>query len=262
LFLPWRRYALGAVVLAAAAAPAYAQPSLPDALPDPRTIGALPPTLTPQAGAPLRPALETPGGGLWLRSEIPERAADPAGALLGATATAGARVRLVTGEGFGWEATPVVLGAPEAAARPGVSAVAPGVGLALGQTLTVSLPFGLRLGATGSIGDRLGIGGPGAAEPLGLAGTSPLAMRAGASLSTDLTLPGLESRLRIGLGIATTGPLPGVAGAFADPREPPECRISLDIGTVGGAPLHFVSPCPGAGGTAAPPISFGFRTAF
>lgn len=100
MFLPWRSYALGAVVLAAAAAPAYAQPSLPDALPDPRTIGALPPTLTPQAGAPLRPALETPGGGLWLRGEIPERAADPAGALLGATATAGARVRLVTRRGI------------------------------------------------------------------------------------------------------------------------------------------------------------------
>lgn len=235
---------------------------------DPRTAGNLPPAKAAPAAEPLRPSFETPGGGWWMRGEVPTGRPDAAGTLRDATAAAGARLPLVKSPGLDWELKPMVTGSPAAATRPGVSVAAPGLGVALGQTLALSLPFGLRLGTEADLGDRLGIGGAAAAAaPAG--GAPVLAVRAGANLSTDLAVPGLESRVRVGLGIVATGPLPGIAGApaagaatAAGKPEPSECVVSFEIGTVGGAPLRVASRCPGSTGGGAPPLSIGFRTAF
>jgi hypothetical protein len=124
------------------------------------------------------------------------------------------------------------------------------------------------------VGDRLGVGGPpsAAAAPV----SSALAMRAGVTLSTDLALPFLQTPLRIGLGFATAGTLPGtglgfaMADALPDPGrgaagrgwfEADDCTASLEVGRVGGAPLRVSARCPVAPG-AVPPVTFGFRTEF
>ena len=269
------RLALVLAGVCIALAPALANPLLFDpTMPDPRTAGELPPGQTAPA-EPLRPSVETPGGGLWLRGEVPSGAVDPNHALRSARAEVGARLPLVTGAGFGWEVKPVLAGAAAAAVmRPEPSVVSPQVGFALGQAFSLSLPFGLRLGAEGVVGDRLGVGGlsSAAAAPV----SSALAMRAGVTLSTDLALPFLQTPLRIGLGFATVGTLPGtglssaMADALPDPGrgaagrgwfEAEDCTASLEVGRVRGAPLRVSARCPVAPG-AVPPVTFGFRTEF
>jgi hypothetical protein len=254
-------------------APALAEPLLFDpTMPDPRTAGELPPGQAAPA-EPLRPSFEIPGGRLWLRGEVPSGAVDPNHALRGARAEAGTRLPLVTGGGFGWEVKPVLAGAASAAATgPEPSIVSPQVGFALGQALSLSLPFGLRLGAEGTVGDRLGVGGlPSVAAPA----PSALAMRAGVTLSTDLALPFLQTPLHIGLGLSTAGTLPGTGPGFATAGAPPgsargtvgrwyeaeDCAASLEIGRAGGAPLRVSARCPVMPG-AVPPVTFGFRTEF
>ena len=82
-------------------APALAEPLLFDpTMPDPRTAGELPPGQAAPA-EPLKPSIEIPGGGLWLRGEVPSGAADPNHALRGARAEAGARLRLSRAPGSG-----------------------------------------------------------------------------------------------------------------------------------------------------------------
>ena len=264
------------VCAALALAPALAEPLLFDpAMPDPRTTGELPPGQAAPA-TPLKPSFELPGGGLWLRGELPSGAADPDHPLRGARAEAGVRLRLFTGAGFGWGVTPTLAGAgaPSSAAGTEPSLASPHVGFALGQDLSLSLPFGLRLGVEGAVGDRLAVGGLSTSTaPV----SSDLAMRAGVTLSTDLALPVLQTPLRLGLGLATAGTLPdiglGFATAGALPGAPArgaagrrwydadDCRVSLEIGRVGGAPLRVSSGClvtPGA----VPPVTVGFRTEF
>jgi hypothetical protein len=251
-----------------ALAPALAAPPPFDLMPDPRTVGDLPPGQA-AAAEPLKPSFEIPGGGLWLRGEVPAGAVDPNQALRGARAEAGGRLPLFTGAGFGWEVKPMLAGAVSTAAGPEPSAVSPQIGFALGQTISLSLPFGLRLGAEGTVGDRLGVGG------LSAAAAPVLAMRAGVTLSTDLAVPFLETPFRIGLGFATTGTLPGIGLGFATADallgsargvagrwyEAEDCTASLEVGRVGGAPLRVSSRCPVTPGTV-PPITLGFRTEF
>jgi hypothetical protein len=67
--------------------------------------------------------------------------------------------------------------------------------------------------------------------------------------------------MRIGLGLTTTGPLPGSSPATAYWHDTSDCAVSLELAKVGGAPLRISSRCPGAT-SAVPPISFGFRTEF
>src|SRR3712207_1454391 len=94
------RLALVPAGVCVALAPALAEPLLFDAISDPRTAGQLPPGQAALA-EPLKPSFEIPGGGLWLRGEVPSRAVDPNHALRGARAEAGGRLRLFTGHGFG-----------------------------------------------------------------------------------------------------------------------------------------------------------------
>jgi hypothetical protein len=238
-----------------ALAPALAEPLPFDPMPDPRTMGELPPGQAAPA-EPLRPSFEIPGGGLWLRGEVPSGAVDPDHALRGARAEAGGRLPLFTGAGFGWEVRPMLTGAASTAAGPEPSVVSPQFGFALGQALSLSLPFGLRLGAEGKVGDRLGVGGLSTAAP-----ASALAVQAGVTLSTDLALPFLEVPLHLGLGFAMTGALPGPARAAGYWYEADDCTVSLEIGRVGGAPLRVSSRCPATPG-AVPPVTLGFRTEF
>jgi hypothetical protein len=102
-------------------------------------------------------------------------------------------------------------------------------------------------------------------------------MRAAVTLSTDLAVPFSETPLRIGLGFATAGTLPGIGlgsattaalpgsaprGAAGQPwYEAEDCAVSLEIGRVRGAPLRVSSHCPVTPG-AVPPVTFGFRTEF
>ena len=253
-----------------ALAPALAAPPPFDPMPDPRTVGGLPPGRA-AAAEPLTPSFEIPGGGLWLRGVVPPGAVDPNQALRGVRAEAGGRLPLFTGAGFGWEVKPMLAGAASTAAGPEPSAVSPHLGFALGQTISLSLPFGVRLGAEGTVGDRLGVGGLSAAA----APEPALAMRAGVTVSTDLAVPFLETPLRIGLGFATTGTLPGIGLGSATADAPPgsargaggrwyeaeDCTASLEVGRVGGAPLRVSSRCPATPGTV-PPITLGFRTEF
>ena len=119
--------------------------------------------------------------------------------------------------------------------------------------------MGLRLAAEAALGDRLGIFGTSTASPA--VGAPPLAMRAGATLSTDLALPFADERLRLGLGVSAIGGLAlGGTGGLND-HQPADCKLSLDIGRVGGAPLRVSAPCT-QHGLAATPISFGFKTEF
>jgi hypothetical protein len=168
---------------------------------------------------------------------------------------------------------PVLAGAASAATGPEPSVLSPQVGFALGQAVSLSLPFGLRLGAEGAVGDRLGVGGlPSVAAPA----SSALAMRAGVTLSTELAVPFLQTPLHIGLGFATTGALPGIGlgSTMADALPAPgrggagrgwfeaeDCTASLEVGRVGGAPLRVSARCPVTPG-AVPPVTFGFRTEF
>ena len=152
----------------------------------------------------------------------------------------------------------MLTGAASTAAGPEPSVVPPQFGIALGQALSLSLPLGLRLGAEGKVGDRLGVGGLSAAAP-----ASALAVQAGVTLSTDLALPFLEAPLHIGLGFATAGALPDPGRGAAGRRwyEADDCTASLEVGRVGGAPLRVSARCPVAPG-AVPPVTFGFRTEF
>lgn len=246
-----------ALALIAAPGRAGAEPSLFGSIPDPRTAGELPPALAAPA-EPLYPSLETPGGEAWVRGEVPSGVADPHNALHGASATAGIRLPLVMTTGFSWTLKPTLTGSASAAAHPEELVVSPGIGVALGQAVSLSLPFGLKLGAEGTVGDRLGVGGVSS-----MPASSALAMRAGLTLSTDLALPFLETPMRIGLGVTTAGPLPGYATTAAYWRDAPDCAVSLEIAEVGGSPLRISSRCPGATGTGAvPPITFGFKREF
>jgi len=76
-----------------------------------------------------------------------DRTRPPLAMLRGARAEVGGRLRLFTGAGFGWELKPMLAGAASTAAGAEPSVVPPQIGLALGQTFSLSLPFGLRLGA-------------------------------------------------------------------------------------------------------------------
>jgi hypothetical protein len=225
------------------------------AMQDPRTAGSLPPGLTAPAET-LRPSLETPGGGVWLRGEVPSGVVEPHHALRGANVTAGIRLPLITTTDFTWAVKPTLSGSPSAAAHPEDSVVFPGLGVALGQTFSLSLPFGLQVGAESTVGDRVGVGS--------LAGTpvsSALAVRTRATLSTELALPFIGTPMRIGLGLTTAGLLPGSAMTAAYRHDAAECAVSLEIAKVGSVPLRISSHCPGAAGTV-PPISFEFRTEF
>jgi hypothetical protein len=109
---------------------------------------------------------------------------------------------------------PLLSGAASTAAGAEPSVIPPQIGFALAQTFSLSLPFGLRLGAEGTVGDRLGVGGlpasVGVSSAVAAPPTSALAMRAGVTLSTHLAMPFSETPLRIGLGFATAGTLPGI----------------------------------------------------
>jgi hypothetical protein len=137
-------------------------------------------------------------------------------------------------------------------------AIAPGISFAVAQSLSIALLLGLRLAAEGTIGDRLGVfGAPTAASTTG----SPLALRTGATLSTDLDVPLLDTRFKVGLGISTTGGLAFGSTGAKHPCEPADCKLSLDIGRVGDAPLWVSAPCQRQG-TAGMPITFGIKTEF
>ena len=207
---------------------------------------------------PLRPSLELPGGHVWLRGEVPSGELNPQGAIRGAHASLGMRLPLAIADGIGLEAKPMLTGSAAAASHPGVASVAPGLGFAVAQTLSVALPMGLRIAAEGTIGDRLGVFGASAmASTMG----SPLALRTGATLSTDLDMPVLHTRLTVGLGFSATGGLALGSPGTGHPYEPADCKLSLDIGQVGGAPLRVSAPCQRQG-RAGMPITFGFRTEF
>jgi hypothetical protein len=163
------------------------------------------------------------------------------------------------GDGIRLETKPMLNGAVSAATRPGVSSLSPGIGFALAQTVSLRLPFRLHLGVESTVGDQMGIFGPAAAAPV--AGSSPLAMRTGATLSTDLAIPFIETTLRVGLGVSTTGPLGRSSDGAHHPDRPSECKLSIDIGKVGSAPIWVSAPCPKYG-LAGAPISFGFKTEF
>jgi hypothetical protein len=151
---------------------------------------------------------------------------------------------------------PTFSGSASAAAHPERSIISPGLGVALGQIFSLSLPFGLKFGAESSVGDRVGVGS--------LAGThasAALALRTRANLSTELTWPFLGTPVRIGLGLTTAGLLPGGPITTAYRQDAAECAVSLEIAKVSSAPLRISMRCPGVAGTV-PPISFEFRTEF
>ena len=241
------------------AAGGHAEPLLFDPLSGARAAGELPPEMRATTATPLHPSLELPGGNLWLRGEVPSGAADPTGALRDASATLGVRMPYSLGDGIGLETKPTLNGSASAATHPGASALSPGFGFALAQTVSLRLPFGLRFGAEGSVGDRMGIFGPAAAAPA--IGSSSLMMRTGATLSTDFALPFIEARISLGLGVTATGPLGRRSDGANYLYEPSECKLSFDIGKVGSAPLWVSAPCPKYGLPGAP-ISFGFKTEF
>lgn len=245
-----------ALGLAAVSGQGGAEPLLFDTIPDPRTAGDLPPALAASAD-PLHLSLQTPGGDAWLRGEVPSGVTDPDQALRGINIAAGVRLPLVRTVGFDWEMKPTLTGSAPAAVHREESAISPGIGVALGQALSLSLPFGLRLGAEGSVGDRLGVG-----NIAGVPSSPALAMRAGATLSTDLMLPVIGVPLQIGLGLSTAGPIPGSGTTAGHWYDAADCTVSLAIATMGGVPLRVSSHCPGATTGAVSPISFGFKTDF
>ncbi|GGC70556.1 hypothetical protein GCM10011504_55410 [Siccirubricoccus deserti] len=222
---------------------------------DPRTAGILPPGLAAPTET-LRPALEAPGGKAWVRGEVPSGVVRPDHALRSASATAGIRLPLVTATGFTWAVKPTLSASASAAAHPERSIVYPGLGVALGQTISLSLPFGLQFAAESTVGDRVSVGS--------LAGTpasSALALRTRANLSTELAWPFLGTPMRIGFGLTTAGLLPGGPITAAYRQDAAECAVSLEIAKLGSAPLRISARCPGSAGTV-PPITVAFRTEF
>ena len=255
----WCRTASLVLCLPCLVAGGHAEPLLFDPLSGARAAGELPPEMQATTATPLHPSLELPGGNLWLRGEVPSGAVDPTSALRNASATLGVRMPFSLGDGIGLETKPMLNGSASAANLSGASALSPGIGFALAQTVSLRLPFGLRLGAESSVGDRMGIFGPAAAAPG--TGSPPLMMRTGATLSTDFALPFMEVQLRLGLGITATGPLGRGSDGANYLYEPSECKLSFDIGKVGSAPLWVSAPCPKYG-LAGAPISFGFKAEF
>lgn len=255
----WRPAVLPFLCLLGPAAGLRAEPLPFDPRHDPRTAGSLPPEAQAATSAkPLRPSLELPGGNVWLRGEVPSGDLDPKGAIRAANASFGVRLPLTITNGIGLETKPMLTGSALAASHPGIASISPGIGFAVAETLSVALPMGLRIAAEGTIGDRLGIfGASAAASTTG----SPLALRTGATLSTDLDVPQLDTRITVGLGISTTGGLAFGSPGASHPYEPADCKLSLDIGRVGGAPLRVSAPCQRQG-TAGMPITFGFKAEF
>jgi hypothetical protein len=184
---------------------------------------------------------------------------DPHGALQSANATVGVRLPVSLPAGIGLETKPTLIGSAAATANPATASLSPGIGFSVAEAISIELPRGIRLAAEGSVGDLLGIYGPAATAPAG--GAPPLAVRAKATLSTDLTLPFVESRFHIGLGIATTGGLTLVGAGANHLYAPAACTLSLDFGRIGGAALNVSGPCSNEG-IATTPISFGFKTIF
>lgn len=202
---------------------------------------------TVQASALLQARLET--GDWWVTGEIPGTStAEPA---LHGRLAAGHRAAQRFCEADSWceslslTVTPVlrlVLDAPNHGPVP-----APQAGLGLTEELAWPVRPGLRLAATGGLGDRVGLD-----LPLRPEGGPELMLKLSAGIRAELDRlggPPLDLRLAVNASATIAGP--------GTPSQPDECSFQLQIAVRGGAPFEVSAPCGSRG-----KLSFGFRAVF
>jgi len=208
---------------------------------DPSLSGTVP------ASAPLQARLET--GDWWVTGEIPGTpTAEPA---LHGRLAAGHRAAQRFCEADSWceslslTVTPVlrlVLDAPNRGPVP-----APQAGLGLTEELAWPFRPGLRLAATGGLGDRVGLD-----LPLRPEGGPELMLKLSAGIGAELDrLGGPPLDLRLAVNASATIAGPGTSS------RPDDCSFQLQIAAKGGAPFEVSAPCGSRG-----KLSFGFRAAF
>lgn len=172
-------------------------------------------------------------GPFWLRGEVPPQSANdptPRG-----NATAGAR--LLPGhcesgwcQGLDWALMPharIIADAPRAG-----GGTTPQLGLSLLQELGLRLAEGLRLTASLGVGER-----PALFAPLRASGSAPLAGRAQAGISAELSKLG-GPPMRVAVSVAAVRPL------LTEPGPPitGDASLRVEVGAEGGAPFVITLP--------------------
>ncbi|MBB5694597.1 hypothetical protein [Muricoccus pecuniae] len=200
---------------------------------------------------PMRLGWTSPDKAFWINGESPEPKRDTAGQIVHAhgAGAMGARYRLLQHGRFALSLVPTIRA--QAVWQEGDPGARQGIGGALFEELSVTLPAGFGFRARGGLGDRTGVAGP---VPRGMASPS-LALRGEIGFSGSLAPLGFPEA-RFDLQLIS---IKALGTEIGESRPPSSCELKLELATFRTAPLRIGGSCPGASGEGRVTLGIGGR---